>query len=228
MIENVTLIMAETRVRELATATFDDAISRVTFGSTIFYGVPAIQDYANKIDFGRFYYTKAALPIGTSHALLMEWDAGINDPTMWSDEFLVYDYIGAPWRWLPTGRNVGNGGFALVSYRLIKFIESRYPHIATDVDLCQRHRADIEAHGFKWAPPDVAARFSFEGWDNGPPQRAERSFGFHGLYNWPTVLPRDELVRRARLVRANPFLRKQRRINQLYATAPWLIRELEL
>ena len=59
----------------------------------------------------------------TSHCLVIQSDAFIINPEIWSNEFLNYDYIGAPWTMnikpnnnisLDLKKNrVGNGGFSL-------------------------------------------------------------------------------------------------------------------
>lgn len=190
--------------------------------------IPVI-DWPDKLAAGLFYYTEAATKIKTSHALLMEWDAGLNDPAMWSDEFLQYDYIGAPWpsaamaRQFPN-RLVGNGGFMLQSKRLIDFVyrnRDRFP-ITTDVHISCRYRPAIEAEGnLKWAPADVAVRFAFEGWD-GIPRLTERpkSFGYHGLFHWRFMLTPTELRERANLVSNNQFLCRTGKLKLLHRSTP--------
>lgn len=96
-------------------------------------------------------------------------------PELWSDEFLAYDYIGAPW---PNGL-VGNGGFNLESRRLLR-AKLRIPqtnaiHHPSDNWVCQVHRAELERQGIRFAPTEVALRFSTEYLGNDRP-----SFGFHG------------------------------------------------
>lgn len=243
MISDVTLIGVETRAHKLALAALADTASKAAFGEVIICtdqpGLMElsgarhviIPDYRDKIAFGLFYYTEAAQHARTSHVLLMEWDAGINDPAMWSDEFLEYDYIGAPWPWLETkGLSVGNGGFSLWSKRLADFVyanRERFP-IATDVLVAQVHRPAIEAAGFKWGPPDVAARFAYEGWTvNGAlrPTSRPSSFGFHAVYNWPYMLTRADLRRRTWLLKTSPLPDKRPKMNMLFGMAPWLKQE---
>src|SRR5688572_9215728 len=43
-------------------------------------------------------------PIDTSHILLVQYDGYVLDASAWTDEFLKYDYIGAPWTYTD-GRN---------------------------------------------------------------------------------------------------------------------------
>jgi hypothetical protein len=128
----------------------------------------------------------------TSHYLSIQSDSWVLDASIWTDEFLEYDYIGAPWPvgngglWdklgYTKGRNVGNGGFSLVSTRFARRIaetKDRYPLIMPgDDSLCRRYRPALEVEGFRWAPEELAARFSFE--FTMPPDAG--TFGFHGAH----------------------------------------------
>src|SRR5262249_57014048 len=51
----------------------------------------------------------------TDHFLLIQWDGHPVNADAWTDEFLAYDYIGAPWQWYSPETRVGNGGFSLPS-----------------------------------------------------------------------------------------------------------------
>ncbi len=97
----------------------------------------------------------------------------------WRPDFLKYDYIGAPWH----DGVVGNGGFNIESKRLmeIKLMMIRTPDeltTASDTYICRNRRAALETLGIRFAPLDVAIKFSTETIFNDKP-----SFGFHGR-NW--------------------------------------------
>lgn len=212
-------MVAETRAHDLARITINDIVSKVSFGGGVLIytddcerlAVPGaryvrVSDWPDKTISGAFYYTEAARGISTSHALLMEWDAGVCNPDLWRDEFLQYDYIGAPWT--PDMSNdsaltVGNGGFALVTKRLVEFCFENKLKISTDMDISRRCRRGLEAAGFKWAPESVARDFSYEGWTkNGPiiPKTRPISFGYHCVTNWPAILSGDDLRLRAKIL----------------------------
>lgn len=240
---HVTLVCVETQMHDLATLAINDAISKVKFGHVLIHtdkpeAIPVpgaeyriVPNWPDKIAMGAFYYTEAAAPITTSHALLMEWDAGIRDVAMWDPAFLDYDYIGAPWPgrqwggWDPTGGfTVGNGGFALVSKRLADYVfENRHRfNINTDIGLCRAHRGEFERTlGAKWAPEEVAYRFAFE---CGPPEQAVKpSFGYHDVFNWHLALPNEETIRRTRLLMANDYITVHTpKLNLLARSAPWI------
>ena len=50
--------------------------------------------------------------VNTTHALICQYDGFVLSGQAWTDEFLNWDYIGAPFQ--PTGI-IGNGGFSLRS-----------------------------------------------------------------------------------------------------------------
>jgi hypothetical protein len=117
----------------------------------------------------------------TDHVLLAQYDGFVSNPSCWSDDFLAWDYIGAPW---PQYRHhaVGNGGFSLRSRRLLAALRElpvETSDAPEDVIICRHWRAVLESDfGIRFAPPEVASRFSHEwGTPSGP------TFGFHGLHH---------------------------------------------
>lgn len=114
--------------------------------------------------------------IDTDFCLLVQNDGYILNGSLWDDEFLNWDYIGAPWppniHFTKSGAEVrvGNGGFSLRSKKLLKtptelglkFTDkgTGFPH--EDGFLCNHYREELETYGIKFAPVEVAARFSTE------------------------------------------------------------------
>jgi hypothetical protein len=131
------------------------------------------------------------------HFLLIQWDGMPVSPAYWDEAFLQYDYIGAPWDGQSPQFAVGNGGFSLRSRRLMEAIRtlgiavnlSDPSHQAEDILICRTHRARLEQVGIKFAPLEVARRFSFE---TGTPTKAV--FGFHSTENFPIFFSEDELL----------------------------------
>jgi glycosyltransferase involved in cell wall biosynthesis len=125
-------------------------------------------------DYDQFIVKKLADHIKTSHVLTVQWDGYVLNGSAWDDEFLKYDYIGAPWFW---DKVVGNSGFSLRSVRLAKELQGdeyfqTYPQ---DVSICRMYRQGLEGKGFKFAPYELAHRFSVEN----EPHMGQ--FGWHGL-----------------------------------------------
>lgn len=128
-------------------------------------------------------YKMGRYPIDTSHILLVQYDGYVLDSSAWTDEFLQYDYIGAPWTYTD-GRNVGNGGFSLRSRRLHEILSSD-PEIKVgspeDEIICRLYRGYLETvHGIKYAPDALAHRFSFE-----MHRPLQKTFGFHNHFHEP-------------------------------------------
>jgi hypothetical protein len=128
--------------------------------------------------------------VDTDFALIVQWDGFVLNHDKWHPSFFEYDYIGAVWPWMPTNRQVGNGGFSLRSKRLLRALRDPriISHHPEDLAICQTYRNLLERdYDIRFAPPQIATRFAFER------QRNADSFGFHGFYNFHLVFPPDEL-----------------------------------
>lgn len=186
---NVTLVCYEAKAFQLAELTTGDLIEQIYFGDHIIYNDTR---GLSKEEGQKWLWHELASAVkpNSSHVLNIEWDSGLNDPNMWSNEFLKYDYIGAPWPWHPKNERVGNGGFSLLSRRLLEALSNFNYAFPWDDTLCRIHRPKLESLGFKWAPESVAARFSLE---HGP---MRKSFGYHDCRNWPRILSARDRQRR--------------------------------
>jgi len=153
-------------------------------------------------DYARFCVRDLHDFIDTKHCLLAQHDGFIIDPAMWTDEFLEYDYIGAPWGegW----RNrVGNGGFSLRSKKFLEcssrllydanlqHLDYQLPgHQPTPEDwfLCVHNYEYMKKYGIKFPDVELGLRFAVEYSREEKkfnPQDAStyQSFGFHGSFN---------------------------------------------
>lgn len=145
----------------------------------------AIPRLASRSDYSRFVMSSLCEHIETGHALLVQWDGFVRNGLAWRDEFLEYDYIGAPWPQYRDGMAVGNGGFSLRSRRLLQataqLAASDEPE---DVAICRTHRRLLEnTDNIRFANIDIARAFSYErGHSNG------LEFGVHGVFNMPAEL----------------------------------------
>lgn len=123
--------------------------------------------------------------VNTNHAMYVQWDGMADNASLWTDEFLEYDYIGAPWPWRPEGQNIGNGGFSLRSKKLLDICanDSRLrltadEPIAEDNIIGVHNRAYLEQqYSIKFPSTQLAGQFSYE------LEQPRDSFGFHGLWN---------------------------------------------
>jgi hypothetical protein len=128
------------------------------------------------------YLFRELLPhVHTPHVLVQQWDGFVADNAAWNDQFLNYDYVGAPWPKSPDRSDtyrVGNGGFSLRSRRLLKALAdpALQPCHPEDVAIGVSYRPWLEqAKGITFAPLELAERFSYEGTVPKP------TFGFHGM-----------------------------------------------
>ncbi len=140
--------------------------------------------------------------VSTDFVLIVQHDGFVLNSDAWDDSFMEYDYVGAPWfikedfwfkkfKFPESLRHtsvVGNGGFCL---RSKKFLEtsSQYAHEGLfqeyqpeDVALCVRYRKEMERAGIRYAPTEIAQKFSLEG----PHDTYSSQFGFHGL-RWTDI-----------------------------------------
>lgn len=241
-LQDVTLVMVETREHELARMAIRDCLEEAEFGDLIivtdrpseFYAFnylrpkfKSVPDWPNKLGWSRSWWYDVPRMVKTSHTLNIQWDSWIWDASIWRDEFLRYDYIGAPW-WYKDGKNVGNGGFSLVSTRLKRYLydhREEYP-CDTNVDddlLCRKYRPKLELAGFVWAPEKIAHDFSFECCR---PSESSRHFGFHAMFNWPVVLDREEVLRRLEIATASPYISDSYMMRAFCQQHPDIMQEL--
>jgi hypothetical protein len=158
-LDNVTLICID-GVEKLKSSieAIKNSINKIQFTNVILLTCGNIDknDYCEIIkipkmnwnQYNEFVITEFGNYFNTDFALLCQDDGYISNPEMWSDEFLKYDYIGAPWpqdlinqlmfnlekgvdlngkgfkqelklpNYNSNNYRVGNGGFALRSKRL--------------------------------------------------------------------------------------------------------------
>lgn len=140
-------------------------------------------------DYSEFLLRQLAPHIASSHCLVVQWDGHVMNADNWDPEFLKFDYIGASWPQFDDGLDVGNGGFSLRSRRLLEICARPdfVPVHPEDVAIGRVNRRQLEALGIRFAPREMADRFSAE--RAGDPFTA---FGYHGVWLMPKLLGADE------------------------------------
>lgn len=148
--------------------------------------------------------------IKTDFCMIIQWDGFILDTSYWADEFLSYDFIGAPWPF--DNHLVGNGGFCIRSKKFLE-VSSQLKYKSNlitlhgpkgpsytpeDWFLVKYNREHMINNGINFAPADLAYQFSVEhvGINNqfansisakkvfNPDDISTyKSFGFHGDFN---------------------------------------------
>lgn len=116
--------------------------------------------------------------IDTDFAMFVHGDGYVINPGAWKDEFLDYDFVGAPWPLprddysyrTPKGELVRVGNSVSIRSKRLLEIPSRlglewrnyYGNTNEDGFLCVHQRATLETNGVKFAPLEVAKYFSKE------------------------------------------------------------------
>lgn len=154
-------------------------------------------------EFSRFCIKDLVNYVNTDFVLLVQHDGFILNPQSWTDDFLQYDYIGAPWfvaDWsvknfdfppeLLGTKVVGNGGFSLRSKKFLEVSSKLFQeeklvrYHPEDVSLCVWYKDLVESEGMSIAPVALAQKFSIEGDEDVYTYKTQ--FGFHGL-SWTNI-----------------------------------------
>ena len=201
----VTLCCVDTRLPQMALDAMKICMAQVEFGDALFFtcpnhgltdvppGVRVIElDRINSIEaYSRFLLKGMGPYLQTSHMLIVQWDGYVLDPSMWRDDYLTVDYIGAVWPQYKDEHRVGNGGFSLRSRKLLNALTSdaivaQHPE---DVCIARTYRALLEQRwGIRFADEAMAHQFAFE-----RERQGTSNFGFHGLSNMGQILSNAQL-----------------------------------
>lgn len=152
-----------------------------------------IKKLENIDQYNKFMFLELYKYFDTSHCLVVQYDSGILYPEVWDNEWLQYDYIGAPWLYLPdtyvchaTGEHVrvGNGGFSLRSKTICDLptwkeweLREEQGFYNEDGNLCVYYRPEMLKEGIRYAPIQVASHFSYENLMS--ENYKVKPFGFH-------------------------------------------------
>lgn len=138
--------------------------------------------------YSKFCMSELNNHIDTDFCLLFQTDGFIINPHLWNDEFLNYDYIGAPWpkilgrRKLDENKRVGNGGFSLRSKKLLQECTKLNSNFRNeDMQICYIHKKVLQNKNIKFCPIELAATFSIELNTEYSPT-IDKVFGFHGKH----------------------------------------------
>jgi Protein of unknown function (DUF5672) len=201
-LKNVTLCCIDTDHPKAGMLAVRRSMEQAYFGRRLFIGAARgskrivdpdmdcifVEPFRGPEDYSNFVVKELAKLIKTDFVLIVHWDGWVVDGSRWTEDFLKFDYIGAPWPWHETNR-VGNGGFSLRSRRLLEILAADPPEQCHPEDeiICNVIRPWLEGKGIKFADEDTAYRFAIE---NGSPRYA--TFGFHGAMNFDRYLSKGE------------------------------------
>lgn len=164
-LNNVTLFGLDTVNYEGLMHAAEESQRAVTFNDVVLLsGRDAVIERGE--DYSKWILTELPGVIKTDYVLIIQADGYILNPDAWDEEFLMYDYIGAPWPY--QDRDVGNGGFSL---RTKKFIDiAKYVYETTeqpnyhpeDNFTCRLKHDEMMELGVIFAPSTLAKNFSME------------------------------------------------------------------
>lgn len=156
-------------------------------------------------DYNRLMIENLHKYFSTSHCLIVQADSFVVNFERWNDEFLKFDYLGAPWPDTMKVYNnsavgyinlnfkkntVGNGGFSLRSRKLVEttakinFDSLNFPLSSEDLIFCHYLYDEMINSEIRFASPKLAAQFSMEHEyvNNNYGQDVTTVFGFHGKH----------------------------------------------
>ena len=142
--------------------------------------IGSIQDYSN-------FCLKLNNYIDNDYVLIIQRDGFIINPHLWDNNFLCFDYIGAPWTNFGNYKNdIGNGGFSLRSKYFLEYSSKYQTTLSNPEDyfLNEINYDSAISFGINYAPLDLSYKFSVE---NFIPKLKNKlnlhhSFGFHGKH----------------------------------------------
>jgi hypothetical protein len=204
----VTLCSVDTRTPLLAIQAMQRSMQGIRFGDAILFAHAdaGLVDHAARLGirvidpgelnsinaYSEFMLKELGRHVENDFALIVQWDGFVVHPEIWTNEFLKYDYIGAPWRDGIGDDRVGNGGFSLRSKKLLNALGAT--DIATthpeDLCICKVNRSRLEMnYGVRFASVDIATRFSYE-----HVRITDPTFGFHGVFNLHEALSASDML----------------------------------
>lgn len=143
-------------------------------------------------DYNKFCLTRLNEYINADFCMILQNDGYIINPECWENNFLNFDYIGAPWPNKDFKNRVGNGGFSLRSKKFMQTCETlfkEYPNILMkyehpdylheDFLACNIYYDEMINMGIKFADIETASKFSVE---HIIPEVKQKTFGFHGNF----------------------------------------------
>jgi hypothetical protein len=126
-------------------------------------------------------YTIVPYLTNNDYLLSIHDDGFVINPHLWDDNFLNYDYIGAPWKNEGQRNRVGNGGFVLRSKKFLDLVKNlKYLGKHDDGELTNDYYDYFTGNGCVYAPVELAMRFSLESKIPECAYDLNNCFGFHG------------------------------------------------
>ena len=170
--------------------------------------IPNIDFYG----YSKFMIEELFRYVDTPYCLVTQADGFVVNVNKWRNDFLEYDYIGAPWPAILGSsagnvdldkNRVGNGGFSLRSQRFLEasskifFDDMHVPIKSEDFLLCHYLFDQMVADGIRFAPLELARQFAVEAQID-QNHHLNETFGFHGK-GWLTEARFQDILSRSQL-----------------------------
>ena len=217
-LNSITIVSINTRDPENSIKAIDYSCKYINFGKRLLLSntnfdnieTKIIPEFKNINEYSYFCVKELYKYIDTEFCLIVQPDGFVTNPLMWSDSFLNFDYIGAPWDIALSQRAlftcnmglidldkvpiiVGNGGFSLRSKRILtEASKLDYDNLSIPEDnfFAVYERKQLKDLGIKYADVTTAKRFSLEcPIDmNDKNITLDAHFGFHGTHGYKKPL----------------------------------------
>jgi hypothetical protein len=209
-LDTVTLVSINTLNAEQSLKALEYSCRNINFSKILLlsnekFNHPYIQtELINKInnieEYNKFCISELVNFIETDFCLIIQSDGFILNEKLWDNEYLKYDYIGAPWNKFHSTEAlfrcnlinhfsyntipyiVGNGGFSLRSKKILKEISLLHKEnfsIPEDNVFSVLYRKELAEKNIKVAPLSIAKKFAIEHILDDQHALIE-TFGFHG------------------------------------------------
>lgn len=206
-LKNITLVaISSVKIEETINALIN-SMNGIEYGGVKFISdihpknMPDEIDYVkcdplNYIGYSQYVFLELHKHVDTDFCISVQHDGWIVKPDCWDEKFLDFDYIGAPWEYSESAYmtdygehvRVGNGGVSLKSKKMLQMpidlgleLKQEQGYYNEDGNCCVYHRRTLLDNGIRYAPVELAAKFSREKWIDGISR--ENAFAFHGLSN---------------------------------------------
>jgi hypothetical protein len=200
-LEKVTLVAVDTKQPYLAVKALQESSKEINFKEIILFSDKKpfnidekikfikIKKINNLVEYSKFIANELVNFIQTDYCFTVHYDGFIINPKLWSEDFLKYDWIGAPWvkeaPFLPSNVRVGNGGVSIRSKKLMDIVAKKYPLTDghEDVHICCNYRNLLEQENLSFAPLEIASKFSLECICDDVDVNINKVFAFHGPHS---------------------------------------------
>jgi len=198
-INNCTLFAVDCIQPELAIKALEKTSEQLTFYEIILFSDVKPKNFNSKFKFiqidrigsldeySEFMLYKLVEYITTDFCFSIHYDGFVVRPDLWKDDYLKYDFIGAPWRrdahFLYNNNRVGNGGVSIRSKRIMEYIKT-IPNLRGHEDtlICSNLYPHLIEKGYRFAPLEIAATFSVEQPCDDIQLQVGDTFAFHGKH----------------------------------------------